>query len=292
VPTRDNAGDVAVFVESLLATAAAPASLRILVIDNGGRDPAMRRMLEDLADSGSIRLVTVDEPFNWARLNNQAARLASEPLLVFANDDMRMLTPRWDARLRGLLTRPEVGAVGARLMYDDDTIQHAGILCGWKGSVIHDGLYESLDAPGPAGRWHVTRAVSAVTGAFLATRREAFTATGGFDEVGLPVAYSDIDYAFRLRAAGMKVLWTPRITLYHFESKTRGVDYANAAKAARYAAERGTMEQRWGAALDSDPSVNPIWYDGTLPFRLITAVPAGRALAHVVRCGGHLPWKP
>jgi O-antigen biosynthesis protein len=263
-----------------------------VVIDNGGRDPAMRRMLEDLADSGSIRLVMADEPFNWARLNNQAARLAAEPLLVFANDDMRMLTPGWDARLRGLLARPEVGAVGARLIYDDDTIQHAGILCGWKGSVIHDGLHEPLDAPGPAGRWHVTRAVSAVTGAFLATRREVFTATGGFDEADLPVAYSDVDYAFRLRAAGMKVLWTPRITLYHFESKTRGVDYGNAAKAARYAAERGTMEQRWGAALDSDPGVNPIWHDGTLPFRLITAVPAERALTHIVRCGGHLPWKP
>jgi O-antigen biosynthesis protein len=218
-----------------------------VVIDNGGRDPAMRRMLEDLAGSGSIRLVMADEPFNWARLNNQAARLAAEPLLVFANDDMRMLTPGW----------------GARLIYDDDTIQHAGILCGWKGSVIHDGLHEPLDAPGPAGRWHVTRAASAVTGAFLATRREVFTATGGFDEADLPVAYSDIDYAFRLRAAGMKVLWTPRITLYHFESKTRGVDYGNAAKAARYAAERGTMEQRWGAALDSDPGVNPIWHDGT-----------------------------
>jgi O-antigen biosynthesis protein len=120
---------------------------------------------------------------------------------------------------------------------------------GWQGSVTHDGLYEAASEPGPCRRWHLTHAVGAVTGAFLATRRQTFLDLGGFDEAALPIAYSDIDYALKLRASGSIVLWTPNITLYHHESKTRGLDHADSAKQARNAAERRVMEQRWGAAL-------------------------------------------
>ena len=95
---------------------------------------------------------------------------------------MVMLSEGMGRAPAGLLERPEIGAVGARLLYPDDTVQHAGVLFGWKGSVIHDGLYESGLEPGPANRWHVSRAVGAVTGAFLATRRELFLAQQGFDE--------------------------------------------------------------------------------------------------------------
>lgn len=247
IPTRDNGPDLRTCVASLRETAAVPAALHIVVVDNGSREAATRSILQELAQAGT-RLLALDEPFNWSRLNNQAAAGIDTPLIVFANDDMRMTTPGWDMRLRGLLERPEIGAVGARLLYEDDTLQHAGILFGWKGSVIHDGLHERLDAPGPAARWHVSRSAGAVTGAFLATRRELFMAQGGFDEIGLPVAYSDVDYALRLREAGLRVLWTPGITLYHHESKTRGLDRLDAAKAARNDAERDVMEARWADA--------------------------------------------
>ena len=184
---------------------------------------------------------------------------------------MIMVSERWDERVRGLLERPDIGAVGARLLYEDDTLQHGGILFGWRGSEIHDGLYESSLEPGPARRWHVTRAVSAVTGAFLATRREVFIAHQGFDEVGLPVACSDIDYALKLRASGLKILCTPEITLYHHESKTRGLDRLDPEKRARSAAERAVLETRWGTVLEADPSFNPLWHNATLPFRLVSA---------------------
>lgn len=131
-------------------------------------------------------------------------------------------------RLRGLLEREDVGAVDARLLYDADTVQHAGVIFGWKGSVIHDGLFEAADAPGSACRWQVTRAVGAVTGAFLATRRDRFLGLGRFDAAALSVAYSDIDYALKLRATGLKVLWTSAISPYHHESKTRNLDYTDA----------------------------------------------------------------
>jgi GT2 family glycosyltransferase len=219
-------------------------------------------------------------------------QVVNSPLLVFANDDMVMLSEKWDERVRGLLERLEIGAVGARLLYPDDTMQHAGVLFGWKGSVIHDGLYQSCREPGPASRWQVSRAVGAVTGAFLATRRDLFLAHNGFDELNLAISYSDIDYALKLRASGFKILWTPEITLYHHESKTRGLDSLDPEKSARDAAERAVMEARWGAAILADPSVNPVWHMAASPFSLLSAPSQFRIWAHVRRCAAANPWLP
>jgi GT2 family glycosyltransferase len=292
IPTRDNGSDVVRLVDSLRRKAGFPDGLRIVIVDNGSEEAETRCVLEDIAKKTWARVLVLDEPFNWSRLNNRAVETLEGSLLVFANDDMVMLSDRWDERLRGLLERSEIGAVGARLLYGDDTLQHAGILFGWKGSTIHDGLYESSLEPGPANRWQVTRAVSAVTGAFLATRRDSFLAHRGFDEVGLPVTYSDIDYALKLRASGLKVLWTPDITLYHFASKTRGLDYLDLEKRARAAAERTVMEARWGPATLADPSVSPVWHMATLPFRLLSAPSQSRLWAHIERCAASNPWLP
>jgi GT2 family glycosyltransferase/Flp pilus assembly protein TadD len=292
IPTRDNGPDVKRFVESLKEKATVPDALHLLVVDNGSRQTETCAILEAIAATRWAKVITLDEPFNWSRLNNCAVETVSSSFLVFANDDMIMASERWDERVRGLLERPEIGAVGARLFYEDDTLQHAGILFGWRGSEIHDGLYESSLEPGPAHRWHVTRAVSAVTGAFLATRREVFIAHQGFDEIGLPVACSDIDYALKLRASGLKILWTPEITLYHHESKTRGLDRLDPEKSARSAGERAVLETRWGTALDADPSLNPLWHNATLPFRLVSAPSQSRLWAHVGRCAAANPWLP
>jgi GT2 family glycosyltransferase/tetratricopeptide (TPR) repeat protein len=289
IPTRDNAADLHEMVSSLRQTAAVPDALEIIVIDNGSSRPADLDTLRQMA-TGGARLLRRDQPFNWSHLNNEGAALVQAPVLVFANDDMRMLSAGWDARLRGLLERPEVGAVGARLLYDDDTVQHAGVLFGWKGSVIHDGLFAASDEPGPTCRWQLTHAMGAVTGAFLAIRRDRFVELGGFDAEGLPVAYADIDLCLALRAAGLKVLWTPAITLYHHESKTRGLDHVDSWRAARNAQERAVMEARWGAALDHDPGVHPCWHAAIQPFRLLAAASGGRVREHIVRTGSSTPW--
>ena len=292
IPTRDNGPDVAQFVDSLRVKAAIPDALRILVVDNGSREAETHKALAELEETRLAQILVLDEPFNWSRLNNHAVKAADTPLLVFANDDMLMLSEKWDERVRGLLERPEIGAVGARLLYHDDTVQHAGVLFGWKGAVIHDGLHRSCLEPGPAGRWHVSRAVGAVTGAFLATRRDVFLAQHGFDELNLAVSYSDIDYALKLRGAGFKILWTPEITLYHHESKTRGLDLLDPEKSARHVAERAVMEARWGAAMLADPSVNPVWNMVTLPFSLLSAPSQFRIWAHIERCANDNPWQP
>jgi GT2 family glycosyltransferase/Tfp pilus assembly protein PilF len=292
IPTRDNGPDVKRFVESLREKATLLDALHIVIVDNGSRQSETLTILEAIAAAKWAEIIVLDEPFNWSRLNNCAVERVSSSLLVFANDDMIMLSEQWDERLRGLLERPEIGAVGARLLYEDNTLQHAGILFGWRGSEIHDGLYESSLEPGPACRWHVTRAVSAVTGAFLATRREVFLAHQGFDEVGLPVACSDTDYALKLRCSGLKILWTPGITLYHHESKTRGLDHLDPEKRARSAAERTVLETRWRTALDTDPSLNPLWHNATLPFRLVSAPSQSRLWAHIERCAAANTWLP
>jgi GT2 family glycosyltransferase/tetratricopeptide (TPR) repeat protein len=292
IPTRDHGSDLGHFVESLRAHAKRPEALRLLVVDNGSREAATLRILGALSEQPWTSVLRIDEPFNWSRLNNRAVEVSDSPLIVFANDDMVMTSDGWDEILRGLLARPSIGAVGARLVYPDDTIQHAGILFGWEDWDVHDGRYEALTNPGPGQRWHVSRAVSAVTGAFLAIRREAFATAGGFDEAALPVAYSDIDLCLKLRARGLKILWTPRITLRHFESKSRGLDHLDPEGTARYAAERRHMAERWGRAMQADPSLNPVWHQATLPFRLLSMPSETRLLRHIRLCASANPWLP
>lgn len=291
MPTRDNARDVETMVASLRATAEEVSRLEIVIIDNGGTDLGDRAILDRLAVRGEIRKIAVDEPFNWSRLNNLGVAESDAPLLVFANDDMCMLTRGWDTLLRSLLAKAEIGAVGAKLLYPDGSLQHAGILFGWTPTPTHhDGLYRPGDDLGPAGRWGVTRAVSAVTGAFLATRRDAFAAVGGFDKLSLPVGYSDVDYALRLRAAGHRILWTPHIVLHHCESKTRGLDRLEASKVVRAQAEERTMLLRWPGIFKQDPGVHPAWRPETLPFRLLDPWSTVRAAAHIERTGRRRPW--
>lgn len=293
IPTRDNGADLDRAVRSLIATAAAPNALEIIIVDNGSTDPGSCEVISRLVQETGALVLIVDEPFNWSRLNNQAVQQTAAPLLLFINDDVTMLSEGWDDILRGHLGRAEIGALGARLLYPDDSVQHAGILFGWPGSLtIHDGLYERSSAPGPLRRWHLTHAVSAVTGAFMATRRQVFVEHGGFDEVNLSVGYSDIDYALKLRRSGLRILWTPHVTLHHLESKTRGLDHLDLEKRARNNVEYSIMSRRWGAALEAEPTMNPLWHRATLPFRLLLPSSRARLWDHIGRCAAPNPWLP
>jgi GT2 family glycosyltransferase/tetratricopeptide (TPR) repeat protein len=292
IPTRDNSTQLQDFVRSLKQHAQEPSALQFLIIDNGPGDPQTEAALEALSREVDIRVLKRPEPFNWSKFNNEAAQASEASTLVFANDDMLMLSSGWDAKLRGLLERDDIGAVGARLLYQDRTVQHAGILFGWQGSVIHDGLYQAETDPGPLDRWHLTRQTGAVTGAFLATRRSTFLKAGGFDALQLPIAYSDVDYCLRLRAQGMKVLYTPVITALHWESKTRGLDHLHPEKHARNMAERQVVSQRWHSAFYMDVSVNPLWHAATLPFRLISAPSPGRLSSYISKSCMQSPWIP
>jgi GT2 family glycosyltransferase len=291
IPSRDNGEDVRTFVASLRTLARRPSQLHLTVMDNGTVDPASLGALAQLGSQG-VAVRRCDEPFNWSRLSNLGARASDSPLVVFANDDMSMLTRDWDDRLRGLLQRADVGAVGAKLLYPDNTIQHAGVLFGWQGKAIHEGLYEAQDAGGPGDRWRLRRRVSAVTGAFFAMRRSLFDELGGFDERRLAISYSDLDMSLKVRARGLAVLYAPELELTHYESKSRGLTHLSPAAAAVDAAELQRLEARWPGALDRDISVNPAWQDATLAFHLLKPPSAEAALRHLRASARSDPWRP
>lgn len=291
IPTRDNGRDARDFVRSLRGLAAEPGRLRLTVIDNGTVDPASVRALAELAGEG-VDVFRSETPFNWSRLSNIGAARAPADIVVFANDDMTMLTPSWDNLLQGLLNRPSVGVVGAKLLYPDETIQHASVLFGWGDRAIHDGLYEHRYAPGPGGRWQVRRRVSAVTGAFFAMRKPLFEEMGGFDAERLAIAYSDLDMALKVRRKGLAVLYAPEIELTHFESKSRGLAHLNESTKSVDEAELAAIKARWPNEFAEDITVNPMWRAATLPFRLLSPPTVDRATARLIASAAPDPWLP
>lgn len=275
IPTRDHAEDAERFVRSLRATARHPAALSVVVVDNGAKGEGLAALAR--LEGDGHKLLRDHDTFNWSRLNNRAvSELTDAPILLFANDDMEMLTQYWDDELRAVLALEGVGAAGAKLLYPDRTIQHAGILCSWAGRPEHEGRGEPEGAAGPAGRWRRRRKALAVTGAFLATRRTDYESIGGFDP-DFPFGFNDIDFCLRLRERGRHTVYTPLITLIHHESKTRGRYAADVAQQARAAAEDRRFATRWPAKLVLDPTVNPNWSEALAPFRAYRA-PAGGAV--------------
>lgn len=189
-----------------------------------------------------------EEPFNFSRLNNRAAAEAQTPFLLFLNDDVAPLAPDWLAAMLEHAHRQEVGAVGPMLLYEDKTVQHAGIIMGLNGCCDHGMKYLNQHDLGYHNFHNMTRNCSAVTAACLLTRREVFDDVGGFDEA-LPVAFQDVDFCLKIRERGLSVVYTPFAKLCHYEGKTKqafGLE-----KVAGF--EEALIAQRWGRIIARDP---------------------------------------
>ena len=255
VPTRDGVRVLRKCVQGLLERTDWP-QLEVIVIDNGSRDPETLAYLASasLQADGRVRVLRDDGPFNFSTLNNRAARVARGELLLLLNDDVEPIEPGWLAELAGHALRPEIGAVGARLLYPDGRVQHAGVATGVLGLAAH--LMRGLpgDAPGPNGLAQVLRGSTVVTAACLAVRRELYLRAGGLDET-LAVAFNDVDLCLRLAALGYRNLVTPHAELLHHESWSRGSDQVPARRE-RFAGELLTMLLRW-PHLSADPLYNP-----------------------------------
>jgi GT2 family glycosyltransferase len=193
----------------------------VVLVNNGSGEPRTQRYLWHLEGRRGLRLVDVPGPFNFSRLCNEGARHATGDHLLFLNNDTEVLTPDWLERLLLIERHPEVGVVGATLLYPDHTIQHAGIFPHRDGRWVHAHRGRPHDWEGTRGELRHVRAVPAVTAACLLMRREQFTALGGFDE-RLPVTFGDVDLCRRAREQGWLVVVTPHARLLHFESLTRG----------------------------------------------------------------------
>ncbi|GGC51394.1 glycosyltransferase family 2 protein [Chelatococcus reniformis] len=263
IPTRDHAELLATCVAGLLEATDYP-DLEIVVADNGSVEPQTAALLAELGGRGVV-VVDAPGPFNYARINNSAAAKATGEILLFLNNDIEVVEPGWLKAMVAYACRPGIGAVGAKLLYPDGTLQHGGVVLGLLGVAGHVHLGAAGDAPGHGGRLLVPQDVSCVTAACLAMPRAVFAALGGFDETHLGVAFNDVDLCLRVRAAGYRIIWTPTARLVHHESKSRGSD-RRGAKLIRFQDEMHYMYRRWGGSLDNDPFWSPnLSLDATTP---------------------------
>ena len=271
VPTRDRADLLKTCVTGLLEQTDYP-SLELIIVDNDSREGETHQLLASFDTDPRVRVLAYPGAFNWGAINNFAAAAATGEVILLLNNDIQVVEPGWLRELASQAMRPEVGVVGATLLYPDHTLQHAGIALGPDATAGHVGRGLPADAPGPGGRFRAVRAASAVTGACLAIRRAVFQELGGIEATGLRVTWSDTDLCLKAWAAGYRVLVTPFARLVHVELATRGSDQTPEA-AARFAAERAWMRERWGRRLDSDPYFSPHLDAETGALRLLNAPP-------------------
>jgi GT2 family glycosyltransferase len=264
VPTRDRAEMLEVCATGVLERTDY-ANMEFIIVDNDSTEPETRALLERLQRDPRVRILPAPGPFNYPKLNNRAAEIARGEILLLLNNDTDVIGPGWLRELVSQALRPDVGAVGATLLYANGTLQHGGVVAGLGGVAGHYLLGADRESTGHFGSLALVREVSAVTAACLALRREVFSAVGGFDEVNLPVAFNDVDLCFRIRAAGYRIIWTPFAELYHLESASRGSDLTEQ-RARHFAAEIGYMQRRWGPEIGPDPFVNPnLDVEGPIP---------------------------
>lgn len=255
VPTRDRAKLLEACAEGVLERTNYR-NLEFLIVDNGSTEPGTFAVFEALKRDSRVRVISAPGPFNYSALNNRAAAEARGEVLLLLNNDVEVIEPGWLNEMVAHAMRPDVGAVGAKLLYADGTLQHGGVLLGVGGVAGHYCVgYDHRD-PGSFGWLTLVRQVSAVTAACLAVRKEVYDAVGGLDEENLQVAFNDVDFCIRIGERGLRILWTPYAELYHLESVSRGSDLTGQ-NAERFAREVAYMKRRWGAVLRRDRFYNP-----------------------------------
>ena len=227
--------------------------LEILIVDNGS-GPDVQMFYACLADDPRIKIIHMPGRFNFSAMCNAAGAAARGGCLVFLNNDMSVVKSGWLGPLVVNAMRPDIGAVGARLLFPGGRVQHAGVVVGMGGYADHVSHGAAADYIGYLGRMGVPHEVSAVTGACLAVEGRKFRAVGGFDADRYPVELNDIDLCLRLAAAGWRSLMCPEAVLIHHQSATRGFSFR---PFQRYGLERGHFRKTWMSAIRDDPYFHP-----------------------------------
>jgi len=234
-------------------------NFELIIVDNQSNEAKTFEYLLRLERQGQARILRYDAPFNFSAINNFAVRHTESEIVGFLNNDVEVITPDWLDEMVHYAIQPEIGAVGAKLYFPNNTIQHAGVILGLgglPGVAGHIGKGRPVSYPGQASRALLAQNVSAVTGACLIVRRNVFQEVGGMDEENLPIAFNDVDLCLRIRERGYRNVWTPFAELYHYESYSRGYE-DTPEKIIRFVKESQFMRKRWGNLLLSDPAYNP-----------------------------------
>jgi GT2 family glycosyltransferase len=253
IPTRDNADCLAECIKGMTTNTDYP-SLRITLIDNGSTESSALALLRDLKRHAQVDVIVRPGPFNFSGLCNEAAGASQAPMLVFLNDDISIRDPGWLKPMISWALCPDVGMVGAKLLFPNGRLQHAGVVLGMGGIAAHVYRGQYPQQAGYLERLTVAHEVSAVTAACAAIERKKFEAGGGFDAENLPVELNDIDLCLRLAERGFATMWTPESVLIHHESATRG-DSAWSGEA--YRNERAYFISRWKEAIRDDKFFHP-----------------------------------
>ncbi len=266
IPTKDKAEILEPCVEGVL-NRTRYANLEVLIVDHQSTDPAAVRLLARLAEDPRVEVMSYEGPFNYAAINNTAVARARGSVLALLNNDVDVIDPDWLDEMVSLAVLPEVGAVGAKLLYPDGRIQHAGVILGTGGVAATTSSARRRARRLFRTRRVARRRVAAVTAACLVIRRSVFEEVGGFDEVNLPVAFNDVDLCLKIGEAGYRNVWTPEARLYHHESISRGSDQVGE-RLERFNREVEFMLQKWQGSLDDDPFYNPNLNLSTADFSL------------------------
>ena len=257
IPNKDHTEDLEKCLASVYGKTEYP-NFEVIVIENNSTDPATFAYYEQLESSRpNCRVVRYEGGFNFSAINNFGRLFAKGEYLLLLNNDVEVLNGGWLTEMVSQTAQPGVGACGAMLYYPDDTVQHAGIITGLGGYAGHSHKYRPRGTSGYMFRMATVQDFSACTAACLLVRASVYDALNGLDE-GYAVAFNDVDFCLRIRRAGWRIVWTPYAELYHYESKSRGLDEKDKEKKARFTGEQKRLTDRFTrAALIADPYYNP-----------------------------------
>ena len=256
IPNKDHIEDLELCLFSLTKRSTYK-NYEILIVENNSEKPETFEYYKKLPDRyPKVKVLTWEKEFNYSAINNFAAKQAEGVYLLFLNNDVEILTPQWIEEMLQICQQKDVAITGAKLYYPDDTIQHAGVVLGLGGIAGHIMCKASREDSGYFGRTVTVQEISAVTAACMMIRTEDFWNAGGFDET-FQVAFNDIDLCMKVRAAGKKIVFTPYAELYHYESKSRGLE-DTPEKQFRFDKEVKAFEAKWSEQLaKGDPYYSP-----------------------------------
>lgn len=255
IPTYNHLDLIQACLDSLLTKTHYP-RFEVLIVDHRSDDPAVLDYLRQQSERDSrIVIVQYSNEFNYSAINNHAAHLAQGEFLLLLNNDTLILHEDWLSTLVAIGLRPDVGAVGCRLIYPDRSVQHAGVITGLAGVADHIGIGLPLDAPGYLGRAQLNQNFSAVTAACILVQRQLFFEVGGLDESRFPVLFNDVDFCLKLGARGYRIVWTPSVTLIHHGSSSLNAN-VSPEQSARAQQEKFAFIEQWWTRLTHDPAYN------------------------------------
>lgn len=255
IPTRDSLDITRNCVESILHKTEY-SNYQIIILDNQSTELTTLAWFDAIQQHEKVTVLRYDFPFNYSAINNFGVQHAKGELIGLINNDVEVINSSWLTEMVQHAIRPEIGCVGAKLYFFDDTIQHGGVIMGLWGLAGHSHKHYLRSHPGYMDRLITIQNYSAVTAACLLVRKDVFEQVNGLDEENLVVAFNDVDLCLKVQQAGYRNLWTPYAELYHYESKSRGKE-DTPAKKAREKREIDFMRQKWPVQTQSDPYYSP-----------------------------------